>query len=229
MEWHLLRCFWMSTHPEPSIPNDGSSSDSAPLSTERRKLLRGSLAAGPVLMTVLSRPVLASDCLNVTVQASLMAGTSLHPGCPGVNISTGLSPSRWCSNTASWPSPYCATNSSGQSSTSGTLGYSANTLSPTQTATLFHSPTTGFDGTVFGSHTLLSVLKEDAGGAGYGTVGMYIAAALLNSASGRTPFLSQATVRQMWNDLLLQGYYEPTAGMHWGATQIVSYLQSTMH
>lgn len=222
----------MSTHPEPPAPKDSSASGSTPPSVERRKLLRGSLAAGPVLMTVLSRPVLGQvNCGNGSIQASLNAGTSLHPGCAGAIISTGLSPSRWSSNTSNWPSPYSATNSSGQSSTWGQPTYGANTLSSTssQTATLFHSPATGFDGTVFGNHTLLAVLKENAGGAGYGTVGMYIAAALLNSASGRTPFLSQATVRQMWNDLLLKGYYEPTAGIQWGSTQIVSYLQSTMH
>ena len=95
--------------------------------------------------------------------------------------------------------------------------------------TLFHSPTTGFQGTVFGNYTMLDVLKQRAGGAGYSTLGMYCAAALLNAASGRTPFLSEATVRQMWNDNLAFGYYEPTPGIRWGATQIVAYLQSTMH
>ncbi len=95
--------------------------------------------------------------------------------------------------------------------------------------TLFHSPTTGFQGTVFGSHTMLDVLKQRAGGAGYGTLGMYCAAALLNAASGRTPFLSEAAVRQMWNDNLSLGYYEPTPGIRWDATQIIAYLRSTMH
>lgn len=94
--------------------------------------------------------------------------------------------------------------------------------------TLFHSVTTGLHGTVFGDHTMLDVLRGNAGGGGYSVLGMYIAAALLNAASGRTPFLDEATVRRMWNDNLLLGYYEPAPGMRWGTAQIVAYLQSTM-
>jgi len=55
-----------------------------------------------------------------------------------------------------------------------------------------------------------------------------MAAALLNARSGRTPVLTEATVRNMWNDLINRGYFEPTAGVRWGATQIISYIRTTM-
>ena len=42
------------------------------------------------------------------------------------------------------------------------------------------------------------------------------------------PVLSETTVRSMWNSYLAKGYYEPTAGIHWGAPQIVAYIKSTM-
>jgi hypothetical protein len=32
----------------------------------------------------------------------------------------------------------------------------------------------------------------------------------------------------MWNSYLAAGYYEPTAGVRWGAPQIVAYIQTTM-
>lgn len=217
----------MTALPEPPASESGPAPECAPSSDERRRLLRGGLAAGPVLMTVLSRPVLGqTNCGNVSVSASLAAGTSLHPGCVGTNTSTGYSPTRWISQSSNWPSPYTATSSQGQGSPWGQTGYSSTN---TQTATLFHSSTTGFQGTVFGSHTMLDVLKQRAGGAGYATLGMYVAAALLNAAAGRTPFLGEATVRAMWNDVLIKGYFEPTAGIRWGATQVITYLQSTMY
>lgn len=221
----------MSTLPEPPSSSDGPRPGPALPSGERRRLLRGSLAAGPVLMTVMSRPVLGQvQCGNQSVQASLAAGTSLHPGCASATISTGYAPNYWSSRTSSWPSPYCATTIPGHGpGNASTWSQTQFSSTNTQTATPFHSPTTGFQGTVFGTHTMLDVLKQNAGGAGYGTLGMYCAAALLNAASGRTPFLSEASVQRMWNDNLLQGYYEPTPGIRWGATQIIAYLQSTMH
>ncbi|MGE5100028.1 MAG: hypothetical protein ACM3SX_08590 [Deltaproteobacteria bacterium] len=94
--------------------------------------------------------------------------------------------------------------------------------------TRFHSTTTGLGGTVFGNHSMLQVLQQTAGGGGYATVGRYIAAALLNAAAGKTPYLPATTIRKMWNDLLSFGYFEPTAGVRWNADQIVTYLRSTM-
>lgn len=95
-------------------------------------------------------------------------------------------------------------------------------------ATHFHSRTTGLDGRVFGSQTMLDVLQQNAGGGGYSALGSYVAAALLNAASGRTSFLKDVTIRTMWNDLVSKGYFEPTAGVRWNADQILTYLRSTM-
>ena len=35
-------------------------------------------------------------------------------------------------------------------------------------------------------------------------------------------------VRAMWNDLMNRGYYEPTAGIRWGAAEIVAYIKTTI-
>ena len=60
------------------------------------------------------------------------------------------------------------------------------------------------------------------------SVGRYCAAALLNARANRTPVLTETTVRSIWNSYIVNGFFEPTAGVHWGATQIVAYIKSTM-
>ena len=94
--------------------------------------------------------------------------------------------------------------------------------------TRFHSTTTGLGGRTFGNHTMLDVLQQNAGGAGYASLGSHIVAALLNAAAGKTPYLPATTIRKMWNDLISFGYFEPTAGVRWNADQIETYLRSTM-
>jgi hypothetical protein len=59
-------------------------------------------------------------------------------------------------------------------------------------------------------------------------LGAYIAAALLNARSGRTPVLTVADVLAIWNEYTATGGYQPSAGVQWTASQIVTYLQSTM-
>lgn len=82
----------------------------APRSGGRRRLLAGGLAAGPVLMTVASRPVLGqtANCTSFGVWNSIQAGTSLHQGCASM-IGGGYSPDDWMSRTSAWPTPYTAT------------------------------------------------------------------------------------------------------------------------
>ena len=92
--------------------------------------------------------------------------------------------------------------------------------------TRYHCATTGFGGNVFGTRTMLEVLDIAQGG--LSEIGPYMVAALLNARSGRTPVLTEAGVRAMWNGLINQGYYEPTPGIRWTSTQIITYLETTM-
>jgi hypothetical protein len=75
---------------------------------------------------------------------------------------------------------------------------------------------------------MAEVLERNAGGGAYGTLGQYMVAALLNAAAGHTPFLSESTIRRMWNDLLSKGSFEPTPGVKWGLTEVTDYLRATM-
>jgi hypothetical protein len=199
----------MSTLPETSDTVTGPNRGSAPSSDERRRILRGSLAAGPVLMTVFSRSVFGqSTCGSAQTYASLhpaagTGATSLHPDCSSDPYNTGKTASYWANHKTSWPSPY----------------------SPT---TLFESPTTGLQGSTFSTHTMLDVIKGEPSGGLYEQLGKLVAAALMNAAQGLTPFLSQATVQKMWNDNLTLGYYQVSPGIQWHTSDIVTYLKNTM-
>ena len=84
------------------------------------------------------------------------------------------------------------------------------------------------EGAVFGRHTMVEVLQRTAGGGAYSTLGQYMVAALLNAAAGHTPYLTESTVRRMWNDLLNKGAFEPTPGVKWGLAEITQYLRAIM-
>lgn len=163
-------------------------------------------------------------------------------------VCSGLTPEQWKAIPNQWPSPYVGVTGAdatvvksdivevkaGQrrpssGSTDGSTTFQDPTVNlPSQGPTLYHCPTTGFGGRVFGHRTLMNVIDMTGGGTNLYTLGRYMVAALLNARSGRTPVLDESGVRNMWNDLVNRGYYEPTAGIRWTATDIVTYLRTTM-
>jgi hypothetical protein len=213
-----------STPAEQLPPPAETGERAAPVgSNARRRLLRGGLAAGPVILTIASRPVFGKVC-TASTQGTL--GGSVACTQPLVR---GRLPGYWAATT-SWPAPYVC-GGSGSGATQGFAQVSPFGQSSTggiSQGTPYHSSTTGLTGTVFGTHTLLDVLQGNARGGTYKTLGKYIAAALLNAAAGKTPFLSQASVQKMWNDDLTLGYYEVTPGVRWTTNQIIAYLKTTM-
>jgi hypothetical protein len=197
-------------------PAGSPSTDNPPKSGERRRLLRGGLAAGPVLMTIASRPVLGQVACTASAAVSISMQTSIDHQC---QVTSGLSPDAWKATATQWPSPYC-----GEGSTKKTVTYTGITYAD---PTLYHCSTTGLGGHVFHNSTMLEVI-DITGASGLNSLGRYIVAALLNARAGRTPMLSETVVRNMWNDLISRGYYEPTAGIRWTATEIVAYIRTTI-
>lgn len=56
-----------------------------------------------------------------------------------------------------------------------------------------------------------------------------LSAAYLNVLSGRSPFLSQQILNNIWAEYQLKGTYTPMAGVTpWNAVTIVAYLTGTM-
>src|SRR5690242_9250799 len=70
----------------------------------RRRFLRGGLAAGPVVATIASRPVLgATVCTQASMMGSVAAsGRQAVP----VTLCNGLTPEQWEAIPTQWPAPY---------------------------------------------------------------------------------------------------------------------------
>ena len=195
---------------EQQVPEQSSSSQSTDTSQPqaaspdagRRRLLQGGLAAGPVIFTLFSRPAFGLGFECKTPSGFLSGNVSQH-GNP--TFCTGRTPGYWKQpqHFAAWPAPYFPT-------------------------TVFPSATTGFKGTQFGTKTMLQVLETGGNAGGYTALGRHITAALLNAAAGLTPVLSVTDVRNIWNEYVLKGYFEPSAGIKWYPDQIVEYLVTTM-
>jgi hypothetical protein len=197
-------------------PSDKSETPPAITSGVRRRLLRGGLSAAPVLMTVASRPVLGqTTCLAASASVGSVPSSGQRTAAA---TCSGLSPQQWKAQATRWPRPYV-----------GAVPQSGDARAlVSQTPTAFHCPTTGLAGYVFSDRSMLAVIEVNEGGQGVTALGRYVVAALLNARAGRTPVLSETTVRAMWNDVINRGYFEPTAGVRWGPTEIVQYIKTTM-
>jgi hypothetical protein len=156
------------------------------------------MAAAPVLMTLASRTALGESRC-----ATPSAFTSINSSRASRRISTcaGRWPEFWQRNPDEWPA-----------------GFSPSTR--------YHSPTTGLGGTFFANRTLMEVLQSSGGG--QVALARHIIAGLMNARAGLTPLLSEFAVRNMWNEFVSRGYFEPTAGVRWYADEMILYLRSTM-
>ena len=184
-------------------PEEREARGSLPVAVGRRHLLRGAVGSVPVVLTLVSRPVIAGGSSAACRTASAFG--SINASRPGGTVyCSGRTPGYWKTHT-NWPSPYKASGS--QASQFNAVFGSAG----------------GYPGM-----SLLAVLGLMSGGKD--ALARHIVAALLNAAQGLTPatILSTTLVKAIWTSYVTKGYYSPTAGVNWNADQIITWLQSTM-
>lgn len=184
-----------------------------PRSEGRRRLLRGGIAATPVLMTLVSRPALGwggggGVC---TTPSGFVSMPTSQPGKQSYCL--GRTPGYWKQpqHFDDWVKPFYPTTTTKHN------------------ATLFKdwfTPTPYSPGTTF-----LDVLKLTGGPPN--DVARHIVATVLNIARGWVPVLTILQVQGIWKDYMntgggTVGYFEPTAGVKWYHDDIVNYLLSTM-
>ena len=172
----------------------------------RRRLVGGGLGAAPLLMTLVSRPVLGQECQTTSQWGS---GPTSHPHgnlpqCEGASATFWSQPQ----NFDQWPPPYYPQTVGGQSGRGGTATRFSPPFSPSP-----YPPET----------TFLDVLKE---GGPSNSVARHLVAARLNVAKGWTPVLDENRIQTIWLEYTGKGYFEPTAGVKWYETEIVAYLES---
>ena len=183
----------------------------------RRRLVQGGVGAAPLLMTLVSRPVLGQ--VPCQTGSDTLSGPTSHPH-GQQPVCSGGSPSYWSQNLDKWPAGYYPT-SAGDTGTAGALTLSAATGgSVGQQATLFAPP---FLPSPYPPDTTLLAVLQNPGDA----VAQHLAAARLNVASGLVPVLNEAKLQTIWLEYTSKGFSEPTAGVKWYAPEIVSYLTTT--
>lgn len=169
----------------------------------RRRLLRGGLAAAPVLLTLASKPVSATTCTSASSFSSLKLS---GPG--KTTVCGGKMPSAWqdpC-NFKDWPSAYIPDD---KNACQGSYQAPKNAV------------VTKFD-EVFGSSggypsTSLVQMLALSNETGKDGLARYLVAALLNAEKGLTPasVLSVSMVKGLWADYVARGYCEPVGGIKW--------------
>ena len=176
----------------------------------RRRLLRGGLAAAPVILTVAPGSVLAGNaCTSASAFASLNASrTTSLPVC------SGHTPSWWCANTGSWN--YYTPGTKFQD-----CGFATHSSFP-------------------GTTTLLNVLKFTETSGHKCVAKHIVAALLnAKSGATPAEVLNEAKVKSVWNEFAPSSAFVPTAGVVWydvtptvvvGKTPggVTGWLQTTM-
>jgi hypothetical protein len=192
----------------PPSPQASSSAVGAAVvaSTARRRLLRGGLVAGPVLMTVASRPVMAQVCMTSSASTS-MAGSRPNET---ENCVLGRTPTSWLKD---------------QSGSSGYLMAAAGGTKDKRTfGNLF------VNGGSYATMTLVEVMNAGKTSVDRTGVAAHLVAAYLNAERGLTPatVLSLAKAQTIWSDYSANGKFVPTAGVDWREPQIIDWLLTTM-
>lgn len=174
----------------------------APSSASRRRLLQAGLGASPVVLTFVSRPVVAGGTCQ-SASASISAGS---PGRRGVVVTqcAGLGPVAWTT-----------TSDTAKADSFSTIGsYSMKS------------------GTFTLSSPSIAQVLASTGTAPGDVLARSMAAAYLNLKSGRVPstIVTQNLLVTMWSAVTTGSlYYTPIAGnsTHWYAADICTWLAKT--
>jgi hypothetical protein len=189
-----------SEKPAPQQAGDGQLTQAG---AARRRFTRAGVAASGVLLTLHSQPGMACD-ICTTPSGFLSGGLQSFRGPQPTCL--GRSPSYW--QGASWPS---GCNKSAKFSTifpcSGNYSKSSS----------------------YGGCTLATIVAQPCRSFDSQGIGSALVACWLNVKSSKSTFQTLAMLQTIWSEYQSQGYYTPTAGVHWDVTKIVSYLQGTYY
>jgi hypothetical protein len=189
--------------------SEDKSIEHKPTSETRRRLVRGGLSAGPVLVTLTSRPVLATTCFS---PSETLSGTLSHKS-GDLPVCDGRSPGVWrqvaegnAQANVVWPIPHT-----------------------TLFTAYFTAYTPFYDSSKNRYMTMLEVMQLQGNGDPE-KMGFHFIGALLNIMSNRVDprALDVAGLQRMWNEYATTGKYIPFAGATpWTATDIKAYFLST--
>ena len=182
----------------------------------RRRFLKGTAGAAPILLTVASRPVLGAQC----TPSAWVSGNLSHPDSD--KECGGRSPGFWRTKPDRWP-----------------LGYNPGTCTDASRkgtckewnsdGTAFHvglSSSGVFAGTQYGTDTLMQVLWREGHSDMY-ELGAHLVAALFNAESISSYGMSPAEIIAMANQVLTTGTFTTSTGQILSAQDVVLFIQNT--
>ncbi len=169
----------------------------------RRRFARAGAGATGVLLTLTSQPGMACDICMAPSGFHSYSKTMTKASHAVAPVCNGKGPAYWRSN-HSWPNGCHSTTKFGE---------------------IFDCKRTT-SGQLYATRTCMDSLKPQWFDSH--AVGMYLMAMYLNVLSKKTSFMTIADVRNMWREYHWSGYYVPTAGVKWDASDIVFYLSGTM-
>ena len=207
------------TNPENTSPAGTPPPTDGPQVSDRRHFVRAGLGAIPVVMTLVSRPVLGQQVQCFAPSAFVSGNQSI----PNAATCAGAGPGFWRNSVhfSSWPSGV----------------YPIDQPNNGPKATTFCSVFACMAGVYSPTTTLLQVVNGSVGAGPPDDVGGHIVAAYLNLLAGLVPpsVLSLMTIRDIWQQYISTGggtvgYYNPlgATGPKWFHNDIVSYLMTTM-
>jgi hypothetical protein len=174
----------------------------------RRRFIKGTAAASPVLLSLVSRPVMgaARFCSASGFLSGNLSQPQTSDGCGG------LSPGYY-KNHSPWPLPYLSGTQTGNGNASTFSG-----------GTKFH-PLFATGKYNYGTKSMLEVLWTEPGSFAFHTI-----AALLNAASGLYgTTLTTTQVIEIWNQIMSTGYYLTSNGLQMYESDAKAFFENTYH
>jgi hypothetical protein len=187
-----------------------------PPSTSRRRLLQAGLGASPVLLTIVSEPVRASQvaCRSASAFASISTAGAAGVSAKPAQICDGKGPEDWSGTSVSrWPAG--TFTGSGDAATAELFSH-------------FFSP-----GVQLGNNptpTLKQLLDAKASTARNVVLARYFIAAYLNFRTNRTPatVVTDLQLQAMW-PLVFNHIYKPTgSGLTWTDQDVINWFKQTL-
>ncbi|MET0519701.1 MAG: hypothetical protein ABW005_12830 [Burkholderiaceae bacterium] len=168
-------------------------------SLRRRKLLRGAALGTPALLALKSTPVMACNCkLPSGFSASGNLSRTGSKNC----TDPGAKPSTWKGKCGGSP-----------------LQYSGTTCRPSQTFSTYFTSTTSYPN---------STLDTCLGKGDSNDQALIVAVYLESCVNGGTRYPNTTTVKNLWNQGMLQSNYKPVPSIPsiiWGPTEVRAYLK----
>lgn len=194
----------------------------------RRRFTKAGVVASGVLFTLGSQPVLGTGWVCKSPSGFLSGNLSNH-GTP--KTCSGRTPGYWQTRTQDkhkWPLPYKTGTCTNPSKP---LDHRSWSNTGATSGTMFKDASLGFRCTGRASglapYSMMQVLLLGGNGDPH-QLGAHCVAALLNARKGWTPVLTEAQIRNMFNEYDMNGFFAPTAGVKWYPEDIVAYLKTTM-